>query len=302
MTTRDDDERQFSEDIERLLRGEEPLERPSDADYAETVLFARRLVELRQDPDEEFAGKLRRNLLTDMAARDSQANEAGSWFTRLFARPGLRLAMVSTFVVLAAVGLVWRAGLLSPMMPQASPPSMLTTPSDPAFPTTNAPEMARAQGDAAAKAAEEPDVSATYAGPVMLTVYVAPTNVSGDDINIALVFRNEGPDDYTLAPFPPGIVIREVPTGRVVRTFGAGDSASALSAMESLQYVVVWDQEDESGRQVQPGRYQIDTEFIEAHLEKGDLTVPASAYGETTFDILSLTTNGTAVDSDINQE
>lgn len=289
MTTRDDDERQFSEDIERLLRGEEPLERLPDADYAETVLFARRLVELRQDPDEEFAGRLRRNLLTDMATRDSRAHEAGSWFTRLFARPGLRLAMVSTFVVLAAVGLVWRAGLLSPALPEAgdaAPPSMLTTPSAPAFPTTDAPEMARAQGDAAAKAADEPGVSATYAGPVMLTVYVAPTNVSGDDINISLVFRNEGPDGYTLTPFPPGIVIREVATGRVVRTFGAGTSTTALSAMESLQYDVLWNQEDESGRQVQPGRYQIDTEFIEVRLEKGDLTVPAGAYDATTFDIL----------------
>ena len=305
MTTRDNEERQFSEDIERLLRGEEPMERLSDADYAETVLFARRLVELRQEPDEEFAGRLRRNLLTEMAARDAQAGEAGSWFTRLFARPGLRLAMVSTFVVLAAVGLVWRAGLLPPAVPQAgdaTPPSMLTTPSAPAVTATNAPEMARGQDGAADKSAVGPAPSAPTVGPVTVTVYVAPTNASGEDVSIALVFRNAGPDGYTLAPFPPGIVIREIATGRVVRTFSAGDYTGVISAMESLQYTVVWNQEDDSGRQVQPGRYQIDAEIVEARLEKGDLTVPAGAYDSTAFDILSLTTNGTGVDSEISQK
>jgi len=304
MTTRDSEERQFSEDIERLLKGEEPLKRLSDADYAETVLFARRLVELRQEPDEKFAGRLRRNLLTEMATRDAQAGEAGSWFTRLFARPGLRLAMASTFVVLAAVGLVWRAGLLSPAMPQAGevPPAMLTAPSAPAAPETNAPEMARGQADAAAKLADGPATSAPTTSPVMITVYVAPTNASGDDINIALVFRNEGPDGYSLTPFPPGIIIREMATGQVVRTFSAGTSTGVISAMESLQYTVVWNQEDDSGRQVQPGRYQINAEIVEARLEKGDLTVPAGAHDLTAFDILSLTTNGTGVDSEINQK
>jgi hypothetical protein len=136
----------------------------------------------------------------------------------------------------------------------------------------------------------------------MITVYVAPTNASGDDINIALVFRNEGPDGYSLAPFPPGIIIREMATGQVVRTFSAGTSTGVISAMESLQYTVVWNQEDDSGRQVQPGRYQINAEIVEARLEKGDLTVPAGAYDSTAFDILSLTTNGTGVDSEICQK
>jgi len=304
MIPRDNDERQFLEDVERLLKGEEPLERLADADYIETVLFARRLIELRQEPDQEFAGKLRRNLLTAMASQDAQAQDSRSWFMRLFARPGLRLAMVSTFVVLAAVGLVWRAGLMSTLMPQSSdaPPSMLTAPSAPAVPATNAPEMVRGQTNAADKSADEPAASAPSASPVMLTVYVAPTNASGEDVSIALVFRNEGPDGYSLSPFPPGIVIRDMATGRVVRTFSAGSSTGVISAMESLQYDVIWNQEDDGGRQVQPGRYQVDMESIEARLEKGDMTVSASAYAATAFDILILTTNGTGVDSDINQK
>jgi hypothetical protein len=286
---RDNEERQFLEDIERLLRGEEPAGRPADADYMETVLFARKLVELRQEPAEAFSRRLKGNLLTAMASQDAQAQESQSWFMRLFGSPALRLAVVSGFIVLAAIGLVWRAGLLSPAMPQAGSelPGMLTAPSAPATSDAGAPEMARGATDETPIPPDQTAPVPSSLSPLMATVYVAPTTVLGEDISIALVFRNEGPDGYVLAPFPPGVTILETATGRLVRTFAAGTSTSVLSAMESIQYEIIWLQDDDSGKQVQPGRYQVYVEFIEARLEKGDDGVTVGAKAITAFDIVA---------------
>ena len=302
MTTRDNEERQFLEDIELLLKGEEPAVRLGDADYNETVLLARRLIELRQEPGDEFAGRLKRNLATRLAEEDARAQDSTSWFMRLFGRPGLGLAVVSTFVVLAAVGLVWRVGLLSPSMPQSGdvPPGMLTAPAAPTVassePDAGSTEMMRGQeADPSDKGsgvpADAPAPAAAPAGPVMAMVYVSPTAAFGEGVSIAVVYRNEGPDGYSLSPFPPGIVIREMATGHVVRTFRAGTDTSTISAMQSIQYVVVWNQEDASGRQVQSGRYQVEMEYTEARSQDGEATVSAGATGMATFEILARTTD-----------
>jgi len=287
MTPRDNAERRFSEDIERLVHGDEPLAEYADADYMEAVQFARRLLELRQEPDAEFAGRLRRDLLTGLAAQDALAHDSRSWVERLFSRPGLRMAMVSTFVVLAAVGLVWRAGLLSPVAPQAgvSAPDMFAVPA-PSVPEATGPAMARAPDDTATKEDAEPPMLATSTSSIVVVGHVAPTAALGEDISITVVFRNAGPGEYSLAPFPPAVTIREAGTGRVVRTFDPGTASYAISGMEIIRFDIVWNQEDSGGAQVEPGRYEVDVETIEARLQEGELTVSVGAGGIAAFDIL----------------
>lgn len=301
---RDNEGRQFSEDIDRLLQGKEPVARRDDLDYADTVLFARRLVGLREEPQPEFVGRLKRRLLTDMASQDAQATESGSWLMRLFAHPGLRVAMVSTFVMLAAVGLIWRAGLLSPGMSQApdAEPGMLMAPPAPSLPEAGFPEMARAADDAKNQAGGEATMTSTAPSPIVILAYSTPSVTSGEDVDISVMFQNHGPDGYVLTPFPPAIAIRETATGRVVYTFAAGTSSNVLSAMESLRYEVVWNQEDARGLQVAPGRYEVVVELTEAKPESGDWTVSAGSHDATEFDILSRTTNGMEEDSDPSQE
>lgn len=293
MTPRDSAEKQFQEDIDRLLNGEQPEERQGDPDYADTVLFARRLMQLREEPAPEFAGSLRRRLLTEMAARDEGARESESWFTRMFARPGLRLAVVSTFVVLAAVGLVWRAGLI-PFYGTSAPDAesgMLMVPPSPAMSEPVVPQAPRAADDAPKDATDRPTAAAgaPALGGDSLTIaaYSASSVAFGEAVNISVLFSNHGPSGFQLSPFPPLIVIRETATGRVVYTFAAGDGSYALSPQESARYDVVWDQRDGSGAQVGPGLYEVDVDMVAAVLQEGDMTASAGVQNATAFNILS---------------
>jgi hypothetical protein len=302
MKLKDNAGRQFSDDIERLLQGEEPLAYVADADYDETLRFARKLMILRQEPAPEFAAALKRRLAVTMATQDALAPESRSWFVRLFSRPGLRLAMVSTFVVLAAVGVLWRAELLSPAMPGAgeAPPDMLIAPPAPGVTDAGAPEMARATDSAAKQGAD----GAMPAAPatIVVTGYAEPSAALGERVIITITLRNEGPDGYTLTPFPPALAIRQSTTEQVVYSFAPGAATHALSSMEFTQFDVTWDQKNSAGAQVEPGRYAIDVEMMETRNQKGDMAVPASGYHVVEFDILAGTSAGTIQDSGTTSE
>ncbi|MBN1152447.1 MAG: hypothetical protein JXA58_04485 [Dehalococcoidia bacterium] len=296
---RANEEQQFSVDIERLLRGEEPVEASGDADYRETLQFARRLIELRDEPAAEFAAGLKLRLITNMAEQDAMPSGHERWFVRLFARPGLGLAVASTFVVLAIVGLVWRAGMSSPEMPQSTEPALpgvLTVPPTSDAPPPGTPELAQGPEDSAmAGTTSAPDRNAMD-GSLAVTAYTATSINSGENVNISIIFSNQGPDGYHLSPFPPSVAIRETATGRVVYTFTAGTTSYPLSALESARYDVVWNQLDNSGLPVQPGKYAVDVEMLQARLEKGDSIEWMVADSITTFDILTPTADETTGD------
>jgi len=124
--------------------------------------------------------------------------------------------------------------------------------------------------------------------------YAEPTVAFGQPIDITVVVRNDGPEGYVLTPFPPAVAIRDVATGQVVFTFVEGTSSHGLSAMESIQYDLVWDQSGSGGAQVEPGRYEVDVEIMQAQLEKGGVSVSAGASGITAFAILPASVEGTA--------
>ena len=69
-----DDERQFSEKIDRLLAGEE-VETGEDMneDYRTAINFARKLVESRIDPPPEFKDKLKQRLLLEIPRQEVEA-------------------------------------------------------------------------------------------------------------------------------------------------------------------------------------------------------------------------------------
>jgi len=299
MSARNSDERLFSEDVERLLLGEETLSSHADAEYAETLRFARKLLALREEPRPEFTATLRNRLMTGMAEQDmaAQQDDTRSWFARFFGQPGLRLAMVSTFVVLAAVGLIWKAGLFSmlPAPEAASAPTALSgsglTP--PAAPGMSAPDaLLVTQGE------EDAAAVARNAAPFTVSGRVAPTNAYGDAIVISLSFQNNGPEGMMLSPFPPEVSIRDVSNGQTVYTFAAGTSQLALSSMESVTYDVSWDQKDAGGAQVLPGAYEVDVQAIESRLEKGDEAESPVTQAVTSFEVLFEARKDTAMTAD----
>jgi len=290
MARNRDIEKAFEQDVERLLRGEEPSGAPSDARYEDTLLFARRLLALRDEPDDEFATRLRTRLLVEMAEQDRDASaREGNWFVRLFSQPSLRLAVVSTFVVLAAVGLVWRAGYFSPMTEQAGdalPSEALDEGGAPSPMLEEAePEMARVADEEAEEEAPTAP-SEEKPSPVYVGAHGMPTYAFGDIVNITLVFENTGSDGITLVPFPPAVTVRNMESGEAVHTFPAGASSLLLSSMESTTYDVMWDQTTDQGVQAPAGRYVVDVHEIRAEIEN-EVPMPAAGTWEiVTFEIL----------------
>ncbi len=271
MTPRDRDERQFAEDVDRILRGEEPLSIQDDADYAETLQFAQRLTQLSDDPGEEFAGRLRHRLVVELAEQDAKQDASGSWFVRVFSRPSLRLAVVSTFIVIAAVGFIWRAGMLSPAIPRTDDPApgIMTTPlpSDPAESDQRAASqdngMLTMEG---APPAAAPDAALTVVGRV------SPSVSFGETVSITMHFSNEGTEPVSVAFFPPAIHIRDAMTGRIVYSFAAGDRGDAIQPMESRSYRVEWDYMSSEEIQVEPGRYMVDVAIATAAIDTEEWT------------------------------
>jgi hypothetical protein len=291
-----DIERAFERDVECLLSGEEPSGAPSDTGYEETLILARRLLALRDDPDEGFATRLRTRLLVQMAEqdRDAPATE-GSWFERLFSRPALRLTVVSTFVILAAVGLVWRAGYFSPMAEQAGDAATSEALDEGGAPAPMleeaGPEMARVADEEAEEEAPMAP-SAEKASPVQIGARSAPVYAFGETVDITLVFENTGQEGVTLAPFPPTIDIRSIETGEVVKSLPEGQSSLALSSMESTTYQLQWNQQTTAGTQATAGRYALDVHTVQAVLEKGDSVQPAGEWDVVRFEILPPGGNG----------
>ena len=261
MRPRDEFERHFAEDIDRLLRGEEPLSIENDADYAEALQFAQRLMSLREEPDEEFAGQLRHRLVVELAEQDAKQQASTSWFVRVFSRPSLRLAVASTFIVLAAVGLVWRSGMLSPMTPDTEEPGpgIMTTP-DP-----SAPEDRKATDDPSLTMEDPAPEAAAPAAALTIQGLVSETNLYGEPVSITIEFSNEGPEPASLAFFPPAIHIRDAATGEMVYSFAAGDKGDAIQSMEVRSYRVDWPQEDQTGAQVNSGRYLVEVAVAETN-------------------------------------
>lgn len=289
MTRGDSIESRFTEDIERLLRGEQPVS-VADGDYKATLDFAGQLMSLREEPEPGFADRLRQDLMVRFVEQDAAASRSAqpSLLERLLGSHALRLAVASTFIVLAAVGLVWRAGYLSPMMEQAGdapPPALDGGGAEPSAEMEEAaPEMARVGEEDAEE--ESAAMAPAAALPVSVAGYAAVTHTWGQDIEISILFKNDGPEGATLSPFPPAVFVREAGTDRVVYGFDSGTSQLALSSMESTTYDIVWDQKDWSGAPVEPGRYEVDVDLTEAQFEKGAAVFSMSARGIVAFEIV----------------
>ena len=277
MAPRDNTGRQFSEDVERLAKGH--LLEATDDDYAATLEFARRLIDLKDEPSPAFTSSLREELMLKLAQQDVQsaAEEQPSLLMRIFGGRTVRLAVVSTFIVMAALGLVWRAGLLSPMIPAGSDeaPSLMqdgaAQDSEEAAPEegeAEAPEMIRATDEKGEDAGAAP--VAPSATPLVIRAEAAPAVDHGDPVTVSLFFENSGSGGMTLTPFPPAVMLRHVETDTIMYVFAPGTSSLALSSMESTQYDITWEQIDQAGAQVPGGLYAVDIGHTEATTEHAD--------------------------------
>jgi hypothetical protein len=129
MGKESNEEKQFSEDVDRLLAGQE-VEGGKDKDYQTAINFAKKLTEFHADPSPHFKARLKARLLLELAKQEAAARQKakGNWFweglKNLLPREAVwRNAMATAVLMLVAVGVLWGTGVFtpSPGLQQESP-------------------------------------------------------------------------------------------------------------------------------------------------------------------------------------
>ena len=116
------EEKQFIENIDRLLSGEEVegVEDKSE-DYRTAINFAKKLAQLRTGPSSDFKDRLKQRLLLQLTRQEvetAREKERGISFWEFLKNlvpqsPVWRTATVTFAVVLVTVGVLWRTGMFT---------------------------------------------------------------------------------------------------------------------------------------------------------------------------------------------
>jgi hypothetical protein len=244
------EEQEFAENIDRLLAGHD-VEAGEDVgeDYRTALQFAQKLKGLRDEPSPVFKNQLGRRLLSKIAEQEAERQREkktsfGGLMGRLVPRsPVWRTATATVVVAVLAIAVFWGSGLFIQAPEQRAERS-------PAPAMAPAPKVAPRQ----------PPVAMFDSGEV-LNLEPAPEEAKvyllGEEVKTDLVFRNASSESIIVAPFPPAIQINLADTGAVVRSFPRGGESAEMAASGTLNYTLVWDQRDDHGKQVEPGRYLI---------------------------------------------
>ena len=252
MARETNEDKEFSENIDRLLAGQE-FEAGEDVteDYRTVIQFAQKLSGLRDEPSTAFKDQLRRRLLLKMAEQEAEAERQREKRTSFWESlrnlaprsPVWRTATATVVMMVLAVVVFWGFGIFT-----QAPEQMAERGPKPAMapPPQAAPE-------------ESPAATLDSGAVLKLEPILAETNVyiMGEEVKIDLVFRNAGSEPIVVAPFPPAIQINQADTDEVVRSFAPGGESAEISAAATLSYTLVWNQLDDRGEPVEPGRYTI---------------------------------------------
>jgi hypothetical protein len=263
-----EDEKLFSENIDRLLKGEEvELELEAGEDWRTALDFARRMTHLRAEPSIQFQSSLKARLLQKLSEKEADAHEG--WFWRLIPREAI-WQTVAVFAVMVLVGaVVWGTMFRNPQSPMVQAP----TPSITVAPTTTAPSMTMAPTtkpalttSAAAPATSAAPTTTTTPAIAAPTYLVASGNTNksvyqtGETVTIHMTWQNVTTRGLTINEFPPILSVMDKASGQPVFTFAAGKSSQTLAPGEKASYDQVWNQLDFQGRQVAPDGYYIELE------------------------------------------
>jgi len=112
-------EKQFAEDIDRLLAGKEvKADEKMDEDYRSNISFADKIIECRGEPSPSFQESLKKSLLSKLAEQEAARaakRETSSFWSRLrnlvSQNPTWRLATVQIAAAVLTLALIWGAGL-----------------------------------------------------------------------------------------------------------------------------------------------------------------------------------------------
>lgn len=233
--------RSFSEDVDRLLAGEENVPgEDKGEEYRSVFSLARRVTELRRQPSPRFKADLKRELLLKLEEQEVEKEERAKvslWhvFSSLVPRSAAwRTATVTVMVGVLAALILWGTG-------------MFGQPSD----TFKGPDGS-------------PVLSVSYSGALQLEAVPPGSAVRsvGENFEVGIILKNVSNDYVTIDPYPPAIEIRWADTNDVVRYFEQGTDKREIAPSEGLIYPLVWDQMDDSGQPVSAGKYVVVVENV----------------------------------------
>jgi hypothetical protein len=247
MDEKGKEEREFSQDIDRILaRKETSTDEVRDDDYRSNIDFAGKIIKLRGEPSPAFQEALKKHLLSKLAVKEAgedrhrAAASFWDWLRSLIPRsPVWRTAAITVTVVALAVAVVWRIGLLSPE--------------------------------------EEPIVTGTVGPRVSVEARAETPKAAyavGEEIDIDFFFKNVS-GEILMFSFPPEIGIENMAT-EIVRTLYGGQDVSTPAPGASVRYRLTWDQKDDAGKQVSPGDYQIIMQDLQLGEGKGVVSLVES--------------------------
>jgi len=255
MSREIDMEKEFSENVDRILAGEEVQVSAAVSDDIHTALdFARKLVGLRDVPSYSFQARLKERLLQKLSEEEVQVEAKRNWILeglrRLVPQTMVWRAVTTTalVIILAAVGVFWYIGGIGQPPPPAPAPAPIPTPAPmpPKAPPPRPPQPSL-------------ELEAIPLSPIE---YAPGIFLLGEEVKIEFRFSNASSEPITVAPFPPEIEIVRPKTDEVVRSFSEGSEQLDISPVETVEYTLTWDQYNDDGKQVVPGWYYVNVKGI----------------------------------------
>ncbi|MDO8490459.1 MAG: hypothetical protein Q7T04_00405, partial [Dehalococcoidia bacterium] len=115
MTSENELERRFSENIDRLLAGEAVEADPSVADDTRTAqAFAQKMIALRGSPSAQFQAQLKARLLNTLNAESARRP---AWYERVWPRRGGWQVAIALALLMVVIGIVGVRTLYQPPVP-----------------------------------------------------------------------------------------------------------------------------------------------------------------------------------------
>jgi hypothetical protein len=304
-----DVERLFSQQIDRLLAGEEVSKDPAmNDDLTSALEFAQKMIDLRATPSPQFASGLKSGLLQKLAEQEESRAAGQGWFQRLMPRTPVFQAVAVLAAVFIISGILW-ATLFRPSpvsIVQAPTPTPPVTWGSPVIPATTAPPATAAPATtrpAPTIAATTTSAASATPAPVITvvpaTITPAPstqpavgkdlylrssavTNKSaylpGEQVQIQVNLKNISSQTVVLENYPPSISLMSADSKQPVYTVNSGSLVEKIAPGQTGSYVITWDQTDEKGRRVSPGSYYLELEEVYRQGVSVSLALPNPVY------------------------
>ena len=273
MDSEKDKEKLFSEQIDRLLAGQESKTDQQIGDDLRSALdFAQKMAALRPQPSARFESILKDRLLRRLEEQEAgkAVKEKQGWFNWL--RQPAWQAATALLVILIILGAAWAAGVFNPREPvivsvPTTVPAATTT--RPAATTSTATAPAATTPATTQPATVKPTAtSAPTTIPGILLQAEGNTNkpayVSGEDVKIEITLRNVSSQPLSIEQFPPILSLMQAETRQPVYTFRAGTDSRTLAPNATATYAVNWNQLDFKGQPVPYGGYYLELEDLDS--------------------------------------